>query len=155
MSARKQGSLSARNVEKKQPRSKKGLGDKVEQAIKATRLDVIAKAYTKLTGKDCGCENRKDYLNKKGEELLNIFLGQSKIKQLTSQQKEMLHNITLSQVNGKNVVSSPYTVEQITRLYNSVTGLSVTAPTCRCQATIDTIYTYIERLQGIDELYNQ
>ena len=42
----------------------KGLGDRVEDAIKKTGLDKVAKAYTKATGKDCGCNKRKQQLNK-------------------------------------------------------------------------------------------
>ena len=34
----------------------KGLGDTVEKVIKATKLD-------KLVTSDCGCEQRKEYLN--------------------------------------------------------------------------------------------
>ena len=44
--------------------SNKGLGDRVEDAIKKAKLDAIAKAYTKATGKDCGCNKRKQQLNK-------------------------------------------------------------------------------------------
>ena len=39
----------------------KGLGDTVEKALKATGIDKIAK---KVLGDDCGCEERKEKLNK-------------------------------------------------------------------------------------------
>ena len=39
----------------------KGLGDSVEKVLKATGLDKIAK---KVLGDDCGCEKRKQALNK-------------------------------------------------------------------------------------------
>jgi hypothetical protein len=42
-----------------------GLGDTIGKIAKALKIDGMAKAYTKVTGKDCGCNKRKDKLNKK------------------------------------------------------------------------------------------
>ena len=39
----------------------KGLGDSVEKVFKATGIDKVAK---KILGDDCGCEKRKEALNK-------------------------------------------------------------------------------------------
>jgi hypothetical protein len=39
----------------------KGLGDSIEKALKATGIDKLAK---KVLGDDCGCEERKQQLNK-------------------------------------------------------------------------------------------
>ena len=39
----------------------KGLGDSVEKVLKATGIDKVAK---KVLGEDCGCEERKEKLNK-------------------------------------------------------------------------------------------
>ena len=39
----------------------KGLGDSVEKVLKATGIDRVAK---KVLGDDCGCEQRKEALNK-------------------------------------------------------------------------------------------
>jgi hypothetical protein len=39
----------------------KGLGDSIEKALKATGIDKVAK---KVLGDDCGCDKRKDALNK-------------------------------------------------------------------------------------------
>ena len=39
----------------------KGLGDSVEKVLKATGIDKVAK---KVLGDDCGCEERKEALNK-------------------------------------------------------------------------------------------
>ena len=41
----------------------KGLGDKVEAVFKATGIAAVVKAVTPK-GKDCGCEGRKEILNK-------------------------------------------------------------------------------------------
>tara|TARA_R100000664_G_scaffold33743_1_gene51811 strand:- start:1872 stop:2225 length:354 start_codon:yes stop_codon:yes gene_type:complete len=39
----------------------KGLGDSIEKVFKATGIDKVAK---KVLGDDCGCEERKEKLNK-------------------------------------------------------------------------------------------
>ncbi len=39
----------------------KGLGDSIEKVFKATGIDNVAK---KVLGDDCGCEERKELLNK-------------------------------------------------------------------------------------------
>ena len=41
--------------------SSKGLGDSIEKVLKATGIDKVAK---KVLGDDCGCEERKQKLNK-------------------------------------------------------------------------------------------
>lgn len=44
----------------------KGLGDVVADFTKTTGLDKVAKKVAQLAGKeDCGCEKRRNYLNKK------------------------------------------------------------------------------------------
>jgi hypothetical protein len=44
----------------------KGLGDTIAKFTKATGLDKFAKIVAKLFGEeDCGCERRRDLLNKK------------------------------------------------------------------------------------------
>ncbi len=42
----------------------KPLGDVVADITHATGLDKAADAYTRLTGKDCGCEERRSFLNR-------------------------------------------------------------------------------------------
>lgn len=41
-----------------------GLGDKVADFTHATGLDRLAEAYTQATGKDCGCDARRETLNR-------------------------------------------------------------------------------------------
>jgi hypothetical protein len=40
------------------------LGDAVQGFTHATGLDQLAEAYTNATGKDCGCAQRRELLNK-------------------------------------------------------------------------------------------
>tara|TARA_R100000315_G_C5082281_1_gene47621 strand:+ start:151 stop:342 length:192 start_codon:yes stop_codon:yes gene_type:complete len=42
-----------------------GLGDSIERFAQATGIKKVVDTISKVTGKDCGCEKRKDILNKK------------------------------------------------------------------------------------------
>ena len=42
-----------------------GLGDTIEKITKATGIKTIVDAVSKATGKDCGCNKRKENLNNK------------------------------------------------------------------------------------------
>ena len=41
----------------------KGLGDSIEKITKATGIKKVVDTVAKATGKDCGCEKRKNTLN--------------------------------------------------------------------------------------------
>lgn len=41
----------------------KGLGDTIEKIADKTGLSKISEAYSKTTGRDCGCNKRKKILN--------------------------------------------------------------------------------------------
>tara|TARA_R110000823_G_scaffold47703_3_gene121467 strand:+ start:554 stop:718 length:165 start_codon:yes stop_codon:yes gene_type:complete len=42
----------------------KGLGDTIEKITKVTGIKAVTEAISKATGKDCGCNKRKETLNK-------------------------------------------------------------------------------------------
>jgi len=42
----------------------KGLGDTIEKITVATGIKQVVDTVSKTTGKDCGCNKRKDKLNK-------------------------------------------------------------------------------------------
>jgi len=42
----------------------RGLGDTVEKITTATGVKAVVDTVSKVTGKDCGCNKRKDKLNK-------------------------------------------------------------------------------------------
>ena len=42
----------------------KGLGDSIEKITKATGIKKIVDKVSEVTGKDCGCGERKETLNK-------------------------------------------------------------------------------------------
>tara|TARA_Y100001938_G_scaffold128204_1_gene181763 strand:+ start:56 stop:220 length:165 start_codon:yes stop_codon:yes gene_type:complete len=42
----------------------KGLGDSIEKLTKATGIKKVVNKINKITGKDCGCDKRKNTLNR-------------------------------------------------------------------------------------------
>ena len=42
----------------------KGLGDTIEKITKATGIKKVVDKVSEITGKDCGCEERKQVLNR-------------------------------------------------------------------------------------------
>ena len=42
----------------------KGLGDSIEKITKATGIKKVVDVVSKATNKDCGCNKRKNWLNK-------------------------------------------------------------------------------------------
>ena len=42
----------------------KGLGDSIEKFTKATGIKSVVDKVNKVTGKDCGCNERRDSLNR-------------------------------------------------------------------------------------------
>ena len=43
----------------------KGLGDSIEKFTKATGIKKVVDKVSEVTGKDCGCNKRRDILNKR------------------------------------------------------------------------------------------
>ena len=41
-----------------------GLGDSIEKIVKATGIKKVVNAVSKATGRDCGCNKRKQTLNR-------------------------------------------------------------------------------------------
>ena len=51
-------------------RAGKPLGDCVADFTHFTGIDKAAEFYTEVTGKDCGCKRRQDWLNEHGPDFL-------------------------------------------------------------------------------------
>ena len=85
-------------------RKPKGLGDTIEQITTATGIKAVVDKISEVTGIDCGCEERKELLNKiwtyrkpnclsnESVEWLSTFLP-TKPNQLTIKQQEKLKSI--------------------------------------------------------------
>ena len=42
----------------------RGLGDTIEKITKATGIKKVVEKVSEITGKDCGCDQRKETLNR-------------------------------------------------------------------------------------------
>jgi len=64
---KEEGKKRRMQIEKSQeiPQKSRGLGDTIEKITKATGIKSIVEAFTKVTGKDCNCDGRREWLNKK------------------------------------------------------------------------------------------
>lgn len=98
-------------------KERKGLGDTIEAAIKATGLDTVAP-------KDCGCEKRKEWLNR-------VFPYVMKEKgTMNDEQKEIFGKFIINETD----TLSPKDQAMIHSLYNSVFQVN-TKPCSNCGAT--------------------
>lgn len=98
------------------PRKKaEGLGDTIEQVLEVTKIAKVAKW---ILGEDCGCEERKEKLNK--------LFRYSKPKCLTEDEFIYLNE---SKVLNKNLIS-PSEQREIVKIYNRVFNKNFQPTTC-------------------------
>lgn len=97
------------------PKKSKGLGDTVEKIIKATGLDVF------VNGKDCGCEERKAYLN-------NLLPYRTKARCLT--EKEYNQWSEFKEV--RTITISAIQVDFVCELYSKVFNRPLWKPCATC-----------------------
>lgn len=93
----------------------KGLGDTVEQVLEATGISKIAKW---VLGEDCGCEERKEKLNK--------LFPYNKSECLTENEYTSLNKYF---EEGNNVVQ-PEVQEEMVKIYNRVFRQKVKLTSC-------------------------
>jgi len=93
----------------------KGLGDTVEQVLEATGIAKIAKW---VLGEDCGCEERKEKLNK--------LFPYNKSECLTENEYTSLNKYF---EEGNNVVQ-PEVQEEMVKIYNRVFRQKVKLTSC-------------------------
>ena len=84
----------------------KGLGDSIEKALKATGIDKVAKA---VLGDDCGCEERRDKLNK--------LFPYGKVRQYTEDELKIYED-TISKIQGSTIKGEQQAI--LVKLYNKV-----------------------------------
>jgi hypothetical protein len=94
----------------------KGLGDTIEKITKATGIDKVAKA---VLGDDCGCEERKEKLNK--------MFPYAKVRQFTEDElkiyEEILPRLKSGTIKGEDQAS-------LVRLYNKVFNANKKPSSC-------------------------
>ena len=59
------GYSDATGLPSNQSRESKGLGDTIEKITKVTGIKKVVEGVSKAVGKDCGCNKRKEALNKR------------------------------------------------------------------------------------------
>ena len=62
--SKKKSTKTTKTTTTKTTNSSKGLGDDIEKITKATGIKKVVDTFAELTGIDCGCEARKEKLNK-------------------------------------------------------------------------------------------
>ena len=94
------------------PKKSKGLGDTIEKITEVTGIKAVVEAVSDATGIDCGCESRKELLNKlfpykkpeclndeDNEYLTNFFTTSN--NQLTPKQQTRITEIYFNVFNQK------------------------------------------------------
>ena len=93
----------------------KGLGDSVEKVLKATGIDKVAK---KVLGDDCGCEERKQALNK--------MFPYAKVRQFTEDEMSIYESV-LPRI-GSTVKREDQAI--LVKLYNKVLNSNKKPSSC-------------------------
>ena len=62
--SKKKSTKTTKTTTTKTTNSSKGLGDDIEKITKATGIKKVVDTFAELTGIDCGCDARKEKLNK-------------------------------------------------------------------------------------------
>lgn len=112
----------------------KGLGDTIEKATKATG---VKKAVEKVFGKDCGCEERKEKLNK-------LFPYYNKEKACMNEEQIKYYEGFKEQYLTKNSNTIPHEkMKEFIDLYNTIFQTNV-KECLGCNAK-----TYYERIEKV------
>jgi hypothetical protein len=93
----------------------KGLGDSVEKVLKATGIDKVAK---KVLGDDCGCEERKEALNK--------MFPYANVRQFTEDEMSIYESV-LPRIKG---TISGQDQATLVKLYNKVFNSNKKTSSC-------------------------
>lgn len=99
-------------------RKPKGLGDTIEQITEATGIKAVVEAVSEVTGIDCGCDGRKDLLNK--------LFPYKKTECLNDTDKEYLTNF-FSTTNNQ---LSPKQQTRIIEIYKNVFNQNISPSNC-------------------------
>jgi hypothetical protein len=93
----------------------KGLGDSIEKVLKKTGIDKVAK---KVLGDDCGCEERKQALNK--------MFPYAKVRQFTDDEMSIYESV-LPRIKGTISGADQST---LVKLYNKVFNANKKPSSC-------------------------
>jgi len=99
-----------------QERESLGLGDTIAKVTKATGIDKLVKF---IAGEDCGCEERKEKLNKLFRYKQPLCLSENEFNYLTEFQK--VNNTTLTKQEGDEIATIWNRVFQSRKFYRPCT----------------------------------
>lgn len=99
-------------------RKSKGLGDTIERITEATGIKAVVEAVSEATGLDCGCDARKDVLNK--------LFPYKQTECLTEEDNEYLTNF-FSVTNNQ---LTPKQQSKITEIYKNVFNQDIQPSNC-------------------------
>jgi len=97
----------------------KGLGDTIEQITEATGIKKAVKMFSEATGIDCGCDNRKETLNK-------LFSYNRNINCLN----ETDYNSLTKYLNAKQTSLNAIEQQQISDIYYNVFNYRLQISSC-------------------------
>ena len=120
-------------------RKKKGLGDRIEDITTATGIKAVVDKISEVTGVDCGCEKRKEWLNNLPTSL------RTKARCMTDEEFKQWGDFTAI----KTVKITPTQVKFICELYAAVFNKPIyyVCPNCSPRPLINMI-------DKLDVVYN-
>ena len=107
----------------------KGLGDSVEKVLKATGIDKVAK---KVLGDDCGCEERKEALNR--------MFPYAKVRQFTEDEMSIYESV-LPRI-GSTVKREDQAI--LVKLYNK--GFNANKQTSSCGSCVQSTLAKLKKV---------
>ena len=91
----------------KKKQSSEGLGDTIEKITEATGVKKVVELFSKVTGIDCGCDERKEKLNKMFRYKRGVeCLTEDEYNTLTLILPEVNHRITMQHQSKLIVISN-------------------------------------------------
>jgi len=134
---------------KRKPRKPKseGLGDTILKITEATGIKKVVEAWEKKTGKDCGCEERRQKLNKliRYAKTINCMT----LEQYDRWTKERL---IIQEQTKKNVILDPQ-LKAIYELHRAIYGVPLELPCKTCSRNAHIWLNMVEQLEAIWKTY--
>lgn len=109
----------------------KGLGDRVAQFTKATRIDKLVKA---AVGEDCGCDERQAHLN--------AMFPNLDVVQMNQEQMKLWEKVIIPAYTNDRF--TPEAKQVLSELY--LETFNIKWKPCSCSGTIRRIHTRLKRV---------
>jgi len=117
-------------------RKAKGLGDTIEAITTATGIKAVVETFSELTGLDCGCDERKETLNK-------LFPYNSNINCLN--QKD--YNSLTKYLSSSQITLNPSEQNEVSDIYYNVFNFRLQISSCDS--------CWIGKLDELRKVYNE